>query len=61
MVVVHNIENLGTYMNTALIVWSVLIGLILLIVFGLLAYDCIYEYVSEQLDHCNYFGENLNE
>lgn len=58
MVVVHNIERLDSFMLTALIIWSVLIGLILLIVFGLLAYDCIYEYVSEQLDHCNYFGED---
>lgn len=58
MLVVHNIEKLGTYMFTALIIWSVLLGLILIIVFGLLAYDCIYEYVSEQLDHCNYFVED---
>lgn len=61
MLVIHSIERLETYMLTALIIWSVMICLILLLVFGLLAYDCIYDYVSEQLDKCTYFGEDNGE
>lgn len=56
MLVIHNIEYLGTYMLTALIIWSVMLGLILLLVFALLTYDCIYEYVCHELDKCTYFG-----
>lgn len=57
MLVVHNIEYLGTYMFTALIIWSVMLGLILLLVFALLTYDFIYDYVCRELDNCTYFGE----
>lgn len=61
MIVVHTFERLDSYMLAYFIVWAVLVALVLLFYLGQLAYDCIYEYVSEQLDHCNYFGENLNE
>lgn len=61
MLVIHSIERLESYMNVGLIIWTILIALACILLFSILFYDLIYEYVSEELDHCNYFGENLNE
>ena len=38
---------------------SIIILIVCLAAFVLLAYICAYDYVCEQLDHCNYFGEDL--
>ena len=42
-----------------MLVISIVVLSICLIAFFVLAYIFAYDYVCEELDHCNYFGEDL--